>query len=272
MIRDEIKKGLFILKRDFQLQLSYRLAFFFQFFGVFISLATFYFIAKIFGPSASPYLQEYGGDYFSFVLIGLSLSSFLSVGLSSYASTIRAEQTRGTLEFILSSPTKISTLIMASAFWSFFYALFQMIIYLLFGIFVFKVSIATSSLFLAFLILILTTFAFSSLGILSASFIMVFKQGDPLTWVFSTFNSLLGGVFFPITVLPIWLQKVALFLPITHSLKALRLTLLQGVPIQKIGPDILVLILFIVVLLPLSIFCFKWAIKRAKFDGTLTHY
>ena len=80
------------IKRDFSTNISYRLSFFFQFSGIFFSVVTFYFIAKLFGKAATPYLESYGGDYFSFVLIGIAFSDYLGVGLSSFAGTIREGQ------------------------------------------------------------------------------------------------------------------------------------------------------------------------------------
>jgi len=65
---------------------------------------TFYFIAKLFGRAATPYLESYGGDYFSFVLIGIAFSDYLGVGLTSFAGIIREGQMLGTLEAMLITP------------------------------------------------------------------------------------------------------------------------------------------------------------------------
>jgi ABC-2 type transport system permease protein len=124
----------------------------------------------------------------------------------------------------------------------------------------------------ALITLILTIICFSSLGIISASFIMVLKQGDPINWVFSALSGLLGGVFYPITVLPQWLQMFSYILPITYSLNAMRLALLQGYSLEALAPDILALMLFSVVMLPFSILAFRYAVRRAKVDGSLTQY
>ena len=74
------KAGAFI-RRDFLIETSYKSAFLMNLAGMFVSVLTFFFIAKLFGKAAAPYLQEYGGDYFPFVLIGIGFSTFLGVGL-----------------------------------------------------------------------------------------------------------------------------------------------------------------------------------------------
>ena len=98
------------------------------------------------------------------------------------------------------------------------------------------------------------------------------ELGNPLKLVDWQFLHSFGGVFFPITILPGWLQKISYFLPITYSLRAIRHALLQSYPFQALGFDILILALFSVVLLPLSVYAFKVGVRRAKKDGSLTHY
>lgn len=266
------RKILAFIKRDFSITASYRLSFFFQFFGIFFSVVTFYFIAKLFGGAATPYLDSYGGDYFSFVLIGIAFSDYLGVGLSSFAGTIREGQMLGTLEAMLVTPTRVHTIVLFSSVWQFLLTSIRVLVYILLGVFFFGVDMTRPNIPAALLILILTILAFSSLGIISASFIMIFKRGNPLNWLIGSFSTLFGGVLFPITILPDWLQKISHLLPITYSLRAMRHALLQSYSFQALSFDILMLALFSVVLLPLSIYAFKVGVRKAKKDGSLTHY
>jgi ABC-2 type transport system permease protein len=101
---------------------------------------------------------------------------------------------------------------------------------------------------------------------------MVFKKGDPLALMVTAISFLLGGVYYPIAVLPTWLQKVSYFLPIRHSLDGMRLCLLKEATFQTITPSIIALTIFSLILLPLGIVCFQYAVRRAKVAGSLTHY
>jgi ABC-2 type transport system permease protein len=85
-------------------------------------------------------------------------------------------------------------------------------------------------------------------------------------------SALLGGVLYPITVLPAWLQIFSYLLPITYSLRGMRHALLQGYSLEALSLDILALIVFSVLLLPLGMICFRYAVKKAKMDGSLTQY
>lgn len=95
------KKGYSFIKRDFQIEISYKLSFLFQFMGIFLSVITFYFISVMIGNSDIPSLEVYGGDYFSFVLIGIALELYIFTSITSFSSSIRNRQIMGTLESML---------------------------------------------------------------------------------------------------------------------------------------------------------------------------
>ena len=260
------------LKRDFLLNSSYRTAFFFDLAGIFFSTITFFFVAKLFGQMANPFLAAYGGDYFAFVIIGLAFSGYLSTAMSTFMASIREEQTTGTIENILLTPINISILAIAGSVWNFLFTSFRIFIYLLIGWLMFGLNLNKVNYLSCCVILTLTILSFGTLGIISASFILVFKKGDPISSLFSSLSRFLGGVYFPITILPLWFQKLALFLPITYSLRAIRMAVLQGSGVFLLWKDILMLCVFTVVLLPVGIFSFKFAIQKAKKQGSLLHY
>jgi ABC-2 type transport system permease protein len=83
---------------------------------------------------------------------------------------------------------------------------------------------------------------------------------------------LLGGVLYPVTVLPGWLQPVSYLIPLTYSLRAMRRAILTGDSLSALSPDLLALSLFAAVLLPVSFLAFRYAVKRAKIEGSLTQY
>ncbi len=258
--------------KDTQSEVSYRFSFILQFISIFFSVAVFYFMAQLFGDSVNPYLEPYGGDYFSFVLIGIAFGGYFGVGLSSFSKSLRSSQTTGTLEAMLSTPTRISTIILSSSQWNYLITTLRVLVYLLVGTLFLGVQLNGANYAAALVVLILTVISFSSLGIIAAGFIMVLKRGDPVTWVFGTAANLLGGVYYPISVMPEWMQTVANLIPVTYALRGMRLALLQGASFAEIQNDILALAIFCVVLLPLSLIVFGFAVRIARIDGSLTHY
>ena len=267
-----LKKPFAFLKRDFLINSSYKTSFLFQFGSIVFAILTFFFISRLFGEKASGYLTDYGGEYFPFVLIGIAFYGYLTTAMTGFTQAIQEEQALGTLEAILLSPTKISTVLISGTLWSFLITSFNIFLYFLLGALFFNFPIGKMNIPAAIIILILTIVSFSSLGIISASFILILKRGDPINWLFSGISRFLGGVYFPISILPVWVQKVSLLLPITYSLHGMRMAILMGSSIGDIWQDIFALILFSVIFLPFSILCFKFAVRKAKKAGSLIYY
>jgi len=271
MINPFIKPWAFI-KKDYIAAKSYKAAHLMDIVQIFVSMLVFSFVAKLFGGIANPYLKAYGGNYFSFVIIGIALSDYLKLAMGSFTRSIHNAQVMGTLEALLVTQTEAGTIILSSTLYSYIWTSIRVVAYLTMGVLVFSVPLANANYPAAFVFLFLTITSFSTVGIISASFIMVFKRGDPLTWIFASLSWFLGGLYYPVSVLPAWLQKAAYFLPITHALEGMRLALLQGAPFTRVMPNIIALSGFSIIMLPISLVSFRYAIYKSKLNGSLTHY
>jgi len=260
------------LKRDLSQDLSYRLSFLLQLASIFFSVAIFYFLAKLFGGAVAPQLEAYGGDYFSFVLIGLAFTGFLGLSLSNFARSIREGQVMGTLEIMLLSPTRLSTILLSSSLWAYLLTTVRVLAYLLLGALVFGASLGKANVGAGLLVMFLGIASFSGIGILSAALVLLVKKGDPVSWLIGGASSLLAGVYYPVSVLPDWLEPLSRVLPLTYCLDAMRLAILQGYSIYELRFDILALLVFTVLLTPLAFLVFRKALKRAKMEGSLIQY
>ena len=258
------QKAVAFIKRDLLIEFSYRFQLLLNCLSIFFLIAIFFYISQLFGKAFILYLKDYKGEYFPFVMIGIAFHGYLTMTLRSFSTNIRKEQMMGTLEAMLVTPTKLSTIIFSMSFWKFVFSSIFIFLYLLLGVYVFRLNLTGANFFSAIIILILTIILFSSMGIISVSFIMVFKRGDPITWLINLFSALFGGVYFPITLLPENLRFISYFLPITYALRALRHALLRGDTFRMLLPDITVLLFFSILLLPLSILIFKYAVRKAK--------
>jgi ABC-2 type transport system permease protein len=69
-----------------------------------------------------------------------------------------------------------------------------------------------------------------------------------------------------------WLGALSKFLPITYALHAWRHALLKGSRLRDILPDIGALLLFVAILLPLGSLAFRFAVRRAREEGSLVQY
>jgi ABC-2 type transport system permease protein len=260
------------IKKSFFVQWSYRLAIFLGILGTLGTLLTFYFIDRLFGFKIVTHLAPYGVNYFSYALIGIAFSGFIGTSLGKVAGQINQEQTVGTLEALLTTPTRIETLIAAMITWDLVYAFVEFALYVIMGIFLFRIDFSNINILSTLVITILSIVSFNSLSIISAGFILVFKKGDPVSWLISIAFELLGGVYFPVTVLPEWLQSIAHLFPITYAIRSVELAIYQGATLKELSSDIFALILFSLFLLPVGIMVLKYALNQAKQDGSLIQY
>lgn len=267
-----LRKPLAFIYKDFISESSYKFSFLSQFVGIFITALAWFFLSNLFGGSVSEHLSRYEGDYFSFVIIGIAFANYLQVALRSFSSNIRTAQTLGTLEAMLVTQTTIPTIILSSSLYNFILTSFRVVVYLILGALVFGLNLGKANYPVAIIILMFTIICFSSMGIISASFIMVLKKGNPLNWIFVNLSWLLGGVYYPVSILPEWLEKLSFLLPITYSLEAMRLALLNGYTFRQLLPNIVPLAIFTIILLPLSLSVFNYAVRRAKMEGSLVQY
>jgi ABC-2 type transport system permease protein len=261
--------------RDFQLTLSYRLQFFLRVLTILLMVTTLFFISKTFTGRAdcpcaeSPFTQW--RDPLAAWITGLAVLNYFMTGFSSLANAIRAEQTQGTLESMLLTPISVPTVVIASSAWDFVQATLFSFLYLFFGWFFFGVRFQGSYL-LALLFLVLTTLVLACLGILSASFAMVFKRGDPFAVLLGTGSALFSGVFFPTQLLGAGFASVSRILPPTYGLDGIRRVLIEGQGLMEVRDPLLTLLLFLAILLPFSLWVFSRAIRRAKREGSLIQY
>jgi len=258
--------------RDARRALSYRLAFLLDLVGVVFKASTFYFVARLIGTAAAPQLQEYGGQYFPFVLIGIAFASYQTVGLNAFAQSLRQEQFMGTLESVLCSPVRLPMFLAGSALWDFFYATIEIALYFLVAFVAFGLTFTSAALGPALVSALLTLTAFMGLGVLSAAFILRFKRGDPVAWLIASVGELFGGEYFPVRILPDRMQTISHWIPMTHALDALRKTLMLGAGFADISPDLIYLGVFTLLVWPIGVFAFQFALRRSQADGSLGHY
>ena len=260
--------GAFI-KRDFLSEVSYRFAFMLQLGGIFMTLLACYFLTGMINPDAK---GLDGIPPFEWMLVGLAFQYYFSSALFAFSAKIRSEQMLGTLEAMLVTPTPTSVVVFSSAAWDFTYGALRVFVYLFFATMVFGVTLHTAGLGALLLGVVLTLLSSAGLGILSASFIIYFKRGDPINYLLSGMTTFLGSVFFPVEQLPEWIRPASSILPITWSLRIVRGTLLQGKTFGEVSGELAYLAIITAILVPLGVFFSRFAIRRAKREGSLVQY
>jgi ABC-2 type transport system permease protein len=265
-------KALAFIRRDFLTQTSYRLSFVMRIAGMVISVCIFYFVSEILGPTVSPYLQQYDADYFHFALLGLAFYPFISLSSSSLPGIIQNYQHKGTLEVLFLSPTPFLGSLVMSGLWRYCWAIAESLFYLLVAGIFFRARLDWANAFSAAVVVLLAILANAGLGLINASFVLVTKQSSPLARLLGLLTNLLAGLYFPIEVLPSWLRSLSRLLPATYAFDALRRAMLQSASLADLRTNLLALTGFTVVLLPIGLLTFRYAVRWAKTDGSLSQF
>jgi ABC-2 type transport system permease protein len=266
-----LARAIGFISKDARIAISYKLQFVFQFSQVFFGVAVIHFIGKMLDTSnQSPLLKAYGADYFSFALVGLAVTSYLRVGLVTITNDIRQIMDQGTLEAMCAAPVGYEWLLIYASLWPFVFETIRVACYFLIGMIVFGLRLHNANWFSALVTMAVTMPIFLMLGTISCSILILVKKGDPINWIFSSASALLAGTMFPITVLPGWLRAIALCLPLTHSLEAMRKCLLAGASVQRVRWHLLALLLFLVILVPVSVLVNNMCMRSARRQGAFS--
>ncbi len=260
-----------IVRRDIMVERSYHFQLALQVIGIGFSAGTFFFIGKLVGePDA---LSDYEGGYFPFALIGSIVMTTSVLGLSTFSQKISDEQRAGTLEVLLSTPTRLGTILLGSFLVPLAFLLVELALYLVFALIVFGSALPWTSIVMALpVLLLLTIVVFSALGIFSATIIVLAKRGDPLAGLVAQSSNFLAGALFPVSLLPGWLQFFSHLVPAFYGLRAIRDLILANAGWGDVLGDVLALVAFAAVLLPSSMWAFSRAVRIARVTGTLGNY
>lgn len=263
-----LHKVLKFTHKEFLGDISYFLSFLMRWVGLILSVIVFYFLSKMMGRGNITSLDIYGGDYFSFMLVSLAAVSIFTSAMNGLPATVGREQSAGTLEIILSTPTSFAELICAFSLYNLLMGTLVAIGCVILGAFL-GVSLAGINYSSITLILFLSIIIFINIGLLSTACLIAFKRGDPISWMAGNIFWLLGGFYFPISVFPEVIQKLSYYLPSTYAFHALRLALLKGYSVSMLSREINALGLFAVVLSVAGIMIFKYALCYAQKRGTI---
>ena len=270
-------KGLFrkayaFLQRDFRIESGYKVSFLSRIFDSVVLIAFFFFLNKLIASRGTGFLSAYGGQYFPFAIIGLACARYFDLTQRMFSDSVRLAQVTGCLDAMLSSQTGGVTIALMSSLYGLISGAVQLIIIFLAGVVIFGLDLSHMNISATLLVLLVSIATFVAFGILSAATVVWLKKGDPITWVFGSVGGLLGGAYFPIAVMPGWMQKLSFFIPITYSLDALRLTMLRGYSLNMVTKPVVTLSIMAVILLPISFVVFAAAVRTGRRDGTLMQY
>jgi ABC-2 type transport system permease protein len=234
-----------------------------------LTVVTFVFVGRVVAASGPGFVERFGIDYTTFVIVGVLVHGVAVSGLRAFRAALRREQLQGTLELLVASAIPLPTLVLLSgagelAVTAVGGAVFLTAASALAGLHV-AVSVpmvAGAVLYVAFM---------SGVGLASAGFVLVSKEGDPISWLLGSASGLLGGVYFPVELLPRWLGRVASVLPTTRALALARSGLGAHGP-EPTAASLLALAAAAGLSVAFGLLVLQWGHRRARRKGTLGEY
>jgi ABC-type multidrug transport system permease subunit len=257
-----------LTRRDYSVFSSYRFAIGFDLLYGLIDLLIYFFIARTFKGASTAHL---GGapSYFAFVTVGIVITLVISAASATVGLRLREEQLTGTLETLAAQPIHAWQIALGMAGWPFAFAIARGAVYLFVAATLLGVDVSRASWAGVVFVLLAAWLALLGIGVALGAAVIVFKRGNNIVGLVSLALGFAGGAFFPLAVLPGWLEFLGKLLPTRFIFDGVRAALFQG---AGWGEDALALLAYSAIGLPLALWAFSRAVQHARRRGSLAEY
>ena len=194
--------------------------------------------------------------YIDFLLPGVLAMTISMSAMMTMGNSIAGERERGELARLFMTPTSVSTVIGGKIISQLLREMIKTIILIVVAVLLFNVVI-NGNMLLLFLVLLLSTLCFVGFGMMFSATAKTQEDYIQIIMPIVMPMMFICGVFFPTETMPWVLQKIAYFLPLTYANDALRAVMLQGVGLEGVAIDLLVLIAFTVIFFAVGVMRFN---------------
>lgn len=210
------------------------------------------------------------GQRVLYLVIGALMWGFLSVIFHDVSESVAWERWEGTIEYTFMAPIHRLTHLGGMCIYAILYGLLRSAIILAAVAFFFDLSLSRANLLGAVAVLVASGFSFIGLGLMAAVLpLLSTERGAQATHIMEAFILLVSGAYYETTVLPHWLQPLAVVSPATYSLRAMRAALLEGASFGRLLPTIGILLGTGIALIPLGLAVFSAGERYAMRTGKL---
>ncbi|WP_309570618.1 ABC transporter permease [Deinococcus sp.] len=213
------------------------------------------------------------------LLLGAVMWSFLGRLFGEIANSISYERWEGTIEYTFMAPVSRLTHLVGVSLFAGAYALLRgVLVFLFMGLFV-DIGATLGQVVQCLVVFMVASLGFMGIGLMAAVLpVMSTENGAQATNIIQAVFLLISGVYYPVSVLPAWLQPVSAISPATYALDACRkilgvngtgTTFQPGVGLGAVLPELGILLAFGAVTIPLGLYVFGKAETWAKRTGKL---
>jgi ABC-2 type transport system permease protein len=206
----------------------------------------------------------------TYLLIGTLVWRFLANIFNNISEMIAWERWEGTIEYTFMAPVRRFNQMIGQTIFAIVYSLFFTIIIGIVVTAFFDLSFEGADYTSALVILLVGSLSFVGIGVVASILPLLYpERGAQMTNIVQAFFLLVSGIYYPVSVLPGWLQVLAKISPATYVLEGMRAALLpetaEASPTSYVWP----LLIMGIVMLPLGIYLFQRAERYTKRTGKL---
>jgi ABC-2 type transport system permease protein len=207
-----------------------------------------------------------------YLLIGTSVWSYLSVTFEGVTDLINIERWEGTIEHTFMAPISRFTHMIGSCWYAVVHGILFTGLQLFLVVLFFRLDLSHANYLTAVFLLVLGSLSFIGFGIAASVLPLLYtERGSQMSFIVRSVLLLISGVYYPVSVLPGWMQPLSYLSPATYVLDGLRAGLQENATIwsARIWSDTWPLLIAGVVSIPVGLWIFGLAERYAKKTGRL---
>lgn len=256
------------LRRDWAIMRSYRFPFVVDTVFGLLQLLVYVFLSRTFEGLAAEQLNG-APSYFAFAAVGMILALVIEAATQGVSAKVRDGQLSGSLETLMSQPLRNGQLCAGLTAFPFAFAIVRGAVYLTVAALWMELDVGRADLLGFVLVFLMSGAALATLGIVAGAAVLVFKRGELLVGAGIFTMTLVSGSVFPVSSLPDWLETAGSVSPLRFAFDGARDALFLG---SGWGPEMLGLIAYTLIGLPIAIWLFGRALTATRRSGSVGQY
>jgi ABC-2 type transport system permease protein len=210
------------------------------------------------------------GRVTTILLVGAVVWAYLGIIFEILTETVAWERWEGTIEYTFMAPLSRPIHLFGMGLFAIVYGIIRAI--LLFGVVAlfFDVNVGGANFLAALVILLIASIPFIGIGMMTAVLPLISpEKGTQLGFIAQGILLVVSGVYYPVSVLPEWMQWLATISPATYALEGIRAAVLDGAGLGAVWGDLWPLLVIGAVSIPVGLAAFRAGERYAKRHGKL---
>ncbi len=204
------------------------------------------------------------------LLIGAVIWAYLGVLFEFLMETVAWERWEGTIEYTFMAPLSRAMHLAGQGVFAIAYGLLRAVFLFTVCALFFDLAMPDANFLAAFVVLLVASISFLGIGVMTSVLPLISpEKGTQLGFVAQGTLLVVSGIYYPVDVLPQWMQWIATISPATYALEGAREAILEGAGMSEMWDEIVPLLLIGAVTIPLGLWVFHRGELYAKKHGKL---